>query len=301
MTLARRAWSSVALAVVASVAAMLVYPARTSFGQAASDPLVGTWRFITYELWDARGNVQQPLGAPSGYIVFDRTGHAFVQLMEPKRALTFGAYYGAYRVNPILGQLTVAVEGANAPDMLATQQVRPYRITGDTLILGVAGEYRATLLRVRETTAAPDTVSILGAVASWMRTNRASGDSVQRARCAEGDRSLCPAPYPHQPVWYLPPDSAGLAADLARIDSVPARSDARLPSCPWPANAPAGSGYQARVGVEFEGETRATVTVRLACKNPSGYLHDVYKLDRTYEVTRTGTEWKAQLIFTRVT
>ena len=169
------------------------------------------------------------------------------------------------------------------------------------LAFAIGGESRATQLPALATPAVADTIGVLQAVVQQMRLDRAASDSARKTRCAEGDRSLCPAPYPRQPLWYIPPDSAGPAGHLARIDSVPARLDARLPSCPWPANAPAESGYQARVDLQFERDDQATVVVRLTCRNPSGYLHDIYKLERTYDVIRRRSSWKAQLTLTRVT
>ena len=169
------------------------------------------------------------------------------------------------------------------------------------LLLAVTGVSRETRVRVVETAMTSDTIGVLQAIARHTRTERGSADSARKAQCADGDRSHCPARYPHEPIWFIPTDSAGAAQHLARIDSVTARSDSRLPSCPWPAHAPAEAGYQARVDLRFEGEDHATVVVRLTCRNPSGYLHEVYKLDRTYEVVRSGTEWKAQLTRIRVT
>jgi hypothetical protein len=45
--------------------------------------------------------------------------------------------------------LTVHVEGSNMPSYTGTDQVRPFRLAGDTLFLGIPGQYPATLLRVR--------------------------------------------------------------------------------------------------------------------------------------------------------
>src|SRR5438552_11367650 len=48
-----------------------------------SEDLVGTWRLVSYEDWDATGKVSRPYGEhPRGYIVFDSTGHVSVNLMK---------------------------------------------------------------------------------------------------------------------------------------------------------------------------------------------------------------------------
>ena len=129
-------------------------------------PLIGTWRLVQYETWDSTGTRQTQLGeSPSGYAVFDATGHAFIQLMQlaavsadapatasPERALasaaSFGAYFGTYVVDDARQELTITVEGSNLPTYIASKQKRPFKLLGDTLRLGVPREYQATLVRV---------------------------------------------------------------------------------------------------------------------------------------------------------
>jgi hypothetical protein len=120
-----------------------------------SGGLTGSWRLVRYETWDSAGQRSMPMGnPPSGYAAFDASGIAMIQLMKPVTAETkgqqpmFGAYYGMYTVNASRTVITIRVEGSNLPDYIATNQVRPFRITGDTLRLGVAGEYQATLVRM---------------------------------------------------------------------------------------------------------------------------------------------------------
>lgn len=120
-------------------------------------PLIGTWRFVRYIVWDSGGVTSTPFGdPPSGYTIFDANGMAFVQLMrrEPPGSgmfgpPLFGAYYGPYTINASSDTVTVAVEGASIAQYLNTQQVRPFRISNDTLRLGITGDYEATLVRVR--------------------------------------------------------------------------------------------------------------------------------------------------------
>lgn len=137
---------------------------------ALSDPgsLIGTWRAVRYQTWDAQGRISTPFGDPvSGYAVFDPTAHAFIQLMRmppaPRFASAnaptaeelrtaysaFAAYYGTYTIDDAAQTVTIHVEGSNMPSYMGSQQVRPFRIQGDTLILGIPNQYQATLVRVR--------------------------------------------------------------------------------------------------------------------------------------------------------
>jgi hypothetical protein len=121
----------------------------------SAHPLVGTWRFARYQTWDTAGVPTMPFGVvPSGYIVFDGNGVAVVQLStrvsptDTAQDVSFGAYYGTYTIDPG-DTVRIKVEGANFSGYAGTTQVRPFRIAGDTLYLGVPREYLATLVRVR--------------------------------------------------------------------------------------------------------------------------------------------------------
>ena len=61
----------------------------------------------------------------------------------------FAAYYGPYTIDRVASTFTIRVEGSNMPSYTRTEQVRRFAIEGDTLRLGTAGEYQATLIRVR--------------------------------------------------------------------------------------------------------------------------------------------------------
>ena len=122
--------------------------------------ILGTWRLITYETWNAEGEVTEPLGtSPVGFAVFDDTGHAFIQLARrtgqdksaeaiDAAAHSFVAYFGTLTINEEHTELTVAVDASNLPRYVGSRQVRPFKVTDDTLVLGVPGQYRATLHRV---------------------------------------------------------------------------------------------------------------------------------------------------------
>ena len=161
---------TVGAALACSVLVASVAPpagARTgSVGAAADEPgLVGTWRLVRFEDTAADGTVTRRFGEhPFGYFVYDPTGHLSVQIMRnppvaPFASATAGeselreasraylAYFGTYRVDKARGLLHHVIEGAANPGYLAhPDQVRPYRLQGDTLIIEIrnpkAGTYQ---------------------------------------------------------------------------------------------------------------------------------------------------------------
>ena len=129
--------------------------------------LVGTWRLISAEDRSSPTDPWIPYtfgNPPSGYFIYDATGHASIQIMTtppqkiatpdsptPDEALAifnnYIAYYGTYTVDET--NITVQVEGAWDPSQVGTPQARPYQLQGDTLIIGDQITYQRTLKRVR--------------------------------------------------------------------------------------------------------------------------------------------------------
>jgi hypothetical protein len=128
--------------------------------------IIGTWRLISAE---DRASASDPwvpgtFGIPpSGYFIYDATGHASIQIMTtPPQKISsdpppanealaiynnYIAYYGTYTIDPV--NLTVQVEGAWEPTQVGTAQPRPYQLKGDTLIIGDRVTYKRTLKRVK--------------------------------------------------------------------------------------------------------------------------------------------------------
>jgi hypothetical protein len=129
--------------------------------------LVGTWKLISAEDKDSKTGQWVPYtfgNPPSGYFIYDDTGHASIQIMTtppqqiakpdsptPNEALAifnaYIAYYGTYTVDS--ANITVKVEGAWDPSQVGTDQVRPYELSGDTLIIGDQETYKRTLQRMK--------------------------------------------------------------------------------------------------------------------------------------------------------
>ena len=141
-------------------------PDKTSLTSVESQ-IVGTWRLISAEDKDPDTGQWVPYSfgnPPSGYFIYDATGHASVQIMKtppqkiatpdtptPDEALAifkaYIAYYGSYTVDS--ANITVHVEGALDPSQVGSPQVRPYELSGDTLIIGDQVTYKRTLKRVK--------------------------------------------------------------------------------------------------------------------------------------------------------
>lgn len=130
--------------------------------------IVGTWKLISAEDRKSPSDPWVPYtfgNPPSGYFIYDATGHASIQIMTtppqkiatpdsptPDEALAifnnYIAYYGTYTIDQ--QNITVQVEGAWDPSQVGTAQARPYQLDGDTLIIGDQITYKRTLTRVTQ-------------------------------------------------------------------------------------------------------------------------------------------------------
>lgn len=131
--------------------------AATNPAVAAGEPgLVGTWKLDRFENRLKDGTIVRPYGEhPRGYFVYDATGHVHIQVMRNpppahfasgdeekptseetlKLYSTYVAYFGTYRVDKEKGLLTHVVEGSLNPFYTDTDQLRPYKLKGDTFII----------------------------------------------------------------------------------------------------------------------------------------------------------------------
>lgn len=135
---------------------------------AALDSLVGTWRVITH----VQPNVSDSSAASPlrGYVVYDATGHVFVQVLQRSAAdsLTvrrwyelpdsilkkmvhgFRAYFGTYQVDRAAQLITHRIEGEFLPRAGQAEVATPYELRGDTLKLGADSSERWIFVRVRQ-------------------------------------------------------------------------------------------------------------------------------------------------------
>jgi hypothetical protein len=159
---------SLAIAFTLLLAALAVR--QSGAAPRGADALVGTWRLISFENWDAAGNRSVPYGEhPSGYFVYDPTGHLSVQVMRTPPLAPFAsgtweggtvaekeaafdaylAYYGTYTVDVERGVVVHHVEGALSPSYTHTDQPRPFVLRGDTLVISDPKRWKRVLERVR--------------------------------------------------------------------------------------------------------------------------------------------------------
>jgi hypothetical protein len=134
-----------------------------------STSLIGTWRLlIADDREDEKHDWQHSYGEhPRGYIVYDTTGHIFVQFCsdpptppflsgdfnptaaEAKSAyLNYVAYFGTYSVDSRRHVVTHHVEGSLVPSYTATDQERPFQLHGDRLELTDGKTWRRVWVRV---------------------------------------------------------------------------------------------------------------------------------------------------------
>lgn len=137
------------------------------------NPLVGTWRFTQFVDTPEGGQPVYAFGKdPIGFFVFTADGHVFLNIMRnpPNAALEgtdpdpdaclpdwFCAYFGTYTLDRKKGTWVTHVLGSNMPNYLGTDQVRPFTLHGDKLVISesyTAGGKRIqaerTLIREKE-------------------------------------------------------------------------------------------------------------------------------------------------------
>jgi hypothetical protein len=158
-----------AFALVLTTGLFSTVNAQTLAGQ-----LVGTWKILRYENYDAHGTVARPYGDhPQGFFMYDATGHLGLQLMATPALKPFAsgndktgtdaevraaynayvAYFGTYRVDEQNHIVTHIVEGALQPSYTGSEQPRHFTLEGDLLTIAGqtpdGGRYLRELQRVR--------------------------------------------------------------------------------------------------------------------------------------------------------
>lgn len=154
------------LACVAGVACTRPDPSPTE----GAATLVGTWRILrhTPPAGSSDSASLQFGSRPRGYLVYDATGHVFLQVQDidvadsvksrwrgaPDSVLRgllhgFQAYFGTYAVDSGAQLVTHRIEGELLPRFGTVEVATPYRLRGDSLILGADSLEQWHFVRVR--------------------------------------------------------------------------------------------------------------------------------------------------------
>jgi hypothetical protein len=114
-----------------------------------ADPIVGTWRLVSFSSADSTGQHRPVWGDhPTGLIIYTSDGHVSAQLYDPRRPRVgeianappsaaeqgrYGGlytYFGTYTLDADAHTVSHHVEGAMAPDWVGSTLVRGYRFLG---------------------------------------------------------------------------------------------------------------------------------------------------------------------------
>jgi hypothetical protein len=119
----------------------------------SAEKIIGTWKLISIE--DTRPNRPENEYNPTGYIMYDSTGHMAVQITrrsdrakfaseditkvttDEKAAAfsSYAAYYGTYSINEAAGTITHHVEGSWTPNDVGKNFVRYFKLSGNRVTL----------------------------------------------------------------------------------------------------------------------------------------------------------------------
>ena len=119
--------------------------------------LVGTWRLVSRVVTLEDGTAVQDAGlgkTPSGYLIYDSSGHVAAQLMRPDRPMAidcgtlspapsqnsqsvngYDAYFGTYAIDETKHTVTHHLEGALSAADVGKNLVREFQISGDKLTI----------------------------------------------------------------------------------------------------------------------------------------------------------------------
>jgi hypothetical protein len=119
--------------------------------------LVGTWRLISRVVTLEDGTAVQDPGlgkTPTGYLIYDSSGHMVVQLMRLDRPMAidcgtsspapsdnsqtvngYDAYFGRYTIDETSHTVTHHLEGALAAADVGKNLVREFQVSGDKLTI----------------------------------------------------------------------------------------------------------------------------------------------------------------------
>ena len=138
----RRALAVLSTLLLIACASQRLAPTH-SFSRSGDSSIVGVWRVEQFcDIDRVNGRETAPYGPrPIGYFIYLPTGQLSIQVMDSSphaadvKPAYFG-YFGTYTVDAATSTVVHHVQGGTIIDYIGTDQVRRYRITGDTLSIG---------------------------------------------------------------------------------------------------------------------------------------------------------------------
>jgi hypothetical protein len=130
--------------------------ASENTAQSQSVPsLLGTWRLVSFEARDSKGQLQYPLGEHvAGLLMYDAGGNMSAHVMRNDRALFaandpgrgtdaevraafegHASYFGTYTIDLARQTVTHHVRGASYPNWIGSDQLRHFKFDGSRLFL----------------------------------------------------------------------------------------------------------------------------------------------------------------------
>ena len=117
--------------------------------------LLGTWRLVSFEARDLKGQLQDPLGKHVfGQLVYDAGGNMSAHVMSNDRPLFaandpgrgtdaevraafdgHASYFGSYTIDPATQTVTHHVQGSSYPNWIGNDQIRRFKFDGSRLLL----------------------------------------------------------------------------------------------------------------------------------------------------------------------
>ena len=171
--------------VATSASSLIVAALGLAVAAAAAEPpaaagIVGSWRLVAFEDVENGKTVRHYGDKPLGLFVYTPDGHVSIQIANPAnpacvapgrklgrdgkpntalpvcnpdemRALLDGyvAYWGTYTVDAAAGVVVHHVKSDVSGGYAGTDQVRPFRLDGDRLVIGDGKTWSRVLERIR--------------------------------------------------------------------------------------------------------------------------------------------------------
>lgn len=149
------------MAIIIAAAAVSIGYDQQARSAPVKDRLVGTWKLVKWEVFDANGGPTRPGAYDVGRVNYDAAGQMSAHLMnsanksgttpatDADRAAAYRrylGYFGSFTVDEARGIVIHHVVGSSNPTFPGTDQIRYFNLStdGDTLTLSLKNGDRVT-------------------------------------------------------------------------------------------------------------------------------------------------------------